>query len=336
MSNKKISELVDGNPAQSGDLLPIDRSGSNFSVTAGSVAALVTPGSAVSINGSSIAAPNFNDTTPAAEVGQENIKIQVSGNNVSFEMLNPHLGVFDYFPPASTVVNGNIMLFIGNDVSLTALNGTWWFWDNGWVNEDWLDLEPTFCVPSLPPSLTPTFDNTGHPIDFWFVDLPTANASIGQSGVSFDANSVHVYNCQDLGFNTIGASVFHGGDGDFTIDKVPGLIQISLTSDGISPLTTLDFSTVTDITHVTIVNVLNFNALAHITLHASWVMQMVQVTGAALTQASVDAILVNCDAGGVHSGTLDLSGGTSSAPTGGGANAHVLSLIAKSWTVTTN
>lgn len=38
MANTKISGLSSGNPAQSGDLLPIDRPGANFSVTAQSVA----------------------------------------------------------------------------------------------------------------------------------------------------------------------------------------------------------------------------------------------------------------------------------------------------------
>ena len=40
MANTKISALTSGNPAQSGDLLPIDRSGVNYSITAGSIAAL--------------------------------------------------------------------------------------------------------------------------------------------------------------------------------------------------------------------------------------------------------------------------------------------------------
>ncbi len=40
MANTKISALVDGNPAQSADVLPIDRAGSNFSITAGSIASL--------------------------------------------------------------------------------------------------------------------------------------------------------------------------------------------------------------------------------------------------------------------------------------------------------
>lgn len=36
--NVKISALSSGNPAQSGDLIPVARSGSNFSITAGSIA----------------------------------------------------------------------------------------------------------------------------------------------------------------------------------------------------------------------------------------------------------------------------------------------------------
>jgi hypothetical protein len=40
MANLKISQLTAGNPAQSGDLIPIDRSGSNFAVSASSIAQL--------------------------------------------------------------------------------------------------------------------------------------------------------------------------------------------------------------------------------------------------------------------------------------------------------
>lgn len=39
-SNKKISQFTNGDPAQSGDLLAADRSGVNFSISAGSIAAL--------------------------------------------------------------------------------------------------------------------------------------------------------------------------------------------------------------------------------------------------------------------------------------------------------
>ena len=39
MPSEKISQLTSGNPAQSGDLVPIARSGANYSLTAGSIAA---------------------------------------------------------------------------------------------------------------------------------------------------------------------------------------------------------------------------------------------------------------------------------------------------------
>ena len=47
MPSEKISQLTSGNPAQSGDLVPIARSGANYSLTAGSIAALAIPGNAL-------------------------------------------------------------------------------------------------------------------------------------------------------------------------------------------------------------------------------------------------------------------------------------------------
>ena len=44
MANLSISQLTPGNPAQSGDVIPIDRSDVNFSITAGSIAALAPAG----------------------------------------------------------------------------------------------------------------------------------------------------------------------------------------------------------------------------------------------------------------------------------------------------
>jgi hypothetical protein len=55
MANAKISQLASGNPAQSGDLIPIDRGGANFSLSAASVAALAAGASSLAI--SSAAAP---------------------------------------------------------------------------------------------------------------------------------------------------------------------------------------------------------------------------------------------------------------------------------------
>ena len=40
MADTKISALTSGNPAQSGDEIPIARSGANYKITAGSIASL--------------------------------------------------------------------------------------------------------------------------------------------------------------------------------------------------------------------------------------------------------------------------------------------------------
>ena len=40
MADQKISQLTDGNPAQSGDQIPVNRSGTNYRITAGSIASL--------------------------------------------------------------------------------------------------------------------------------------------------------------------------------------------------------------------------------------------------------------------------------------------------------
>jgi hypothetical protein len=50
MANLKISQLTSGNPAQSGDQIPINRGGANFSITASSIAALASGGSAPSLD----------------------------------------------------------------------------------------------------------------------------------------------------------------------------------------------------------------------------------------------------------------------------------------------
>lgn len=58
-------------------------------------------------------------------------------------------------------------------------------------------------------------------------------------------------------------------------------------------------------------------------------------TGCALTQASVDNILVSINAAGKSGGTLNMNGGTSSPPSATGIAAKN-SLIGRGWTVTTN
>jgi len=57
--------------------------------------------------------------------------------------------------------------------------------------------------------------------------------------------------------------------------------------------------------------------------------------GCALDQTTVDNIINETDANGVSNGTLNLSGGTNSAPSGASSTA-LANLISKGWTVTTN
>jgi hypothetical protein len=62
----------------------------------------------------------------------------------------------------------------------------------------------------------------------------------------------------------------------------------------------------------------------------------VDITNANLTQTSVDNILIALDTAGYSSGTVDLSGGTSAAPSVGTGQPAVTSLQGKGWSVTTN
>jgi hypothetical protein len=60
------------------------------------------------------------------------------------------------------------------------------------------------------------------------------------------------------------------------------------------------------------------------------------LSGNALNQLSIDNILSSLDLGGEINGFVDLSGGTNASPTSGAANANVVSLQGKGWTVTIN
>ena len=80
---------------------------------------------------------------------------------------------------------------------------------------------------------------------------------------------------------------------------------------------------------------LGTSALQTVTLTTVPLLEYCRFPGAALNVASVNAILQALDANGISNGTLDLSGGTSAAPTGAGVTAKT-SLQGKGWTVTTN
>ncbi len=55
-----------------------------------------------------------------------------------------------------------------------------------------------------------------------------------------------------------------------------------------------------------------------------------------LSVLAVDTVLSDLDTNGLLNGTLNLSGGTNAAPTGGGANPNLLSLAGKGWVINVN
>lgn len=103
-----------------------------------------------------------------------------------------------------------------------------------------------------------------------------------------------------------------------------GVASINLT--GCSSLAGIDFDgfPYADISSLTTITVSTLPALVSANL-----------VGAGLNVASVNAILVALDANGLPNGAVNLSGGTSAAPTGAGIVAKA-NLIGKGWTVLTN
>ena len=77
-------------------------------------------------------------------------------------------------------------------------------------------------------------------------------------------------------------------------------------------------------------------SLTSVTLNSAIDALNIYFPNCALTQASVDAILLAVDTAGFSDGFLYLSGGTSSAPTGGFLNANYVSLVGKGWQVQIN
>jgi hypothetical protein len=61
----------------------------------------------------------------------------------------------------------------------------------------------------------------------------------------------------------------------------------------------------------------------------------VELSDNALTEASVDHVLITLDSGGLTGGYIDLSGGTNSAPSVAGS-AAAASLLLKAWNVNVN
>jgi hypothetical protein len=101
-------------------------------------------------------------------------------------------------------------------------------------------------------------------------------------------------------------------------------------------MTTATFSNCPVLQSLLITPSVGTQPLANVTIADCPSLKNVQFPTAALTLASVDGILAYLDSTGVTGGTLVLNGGTSSAPTGGGANPNLVSLTGKGWTIAVN
>lgn len=166
-------------------------------------------------------------------------------------------------------------------------------------------------------------------------------------GDSFGA--VSITGCTALGsVNLTGAnlpSVDLTGCTNLTVLYLDATGNYSLNLTNCTALTTFDIGTArTDIVSLNISGcsslagvetTLGYSTLQTVTLTTLPAMSYCRFPGAALNAASVNAILVALDANGLLNGTLDLSGGTSAAPTGAGITAKN-SLVSKGWLVMTN
>jgi hypothetical protein len=116
MADEKISQLASGNPAQSADLVPVDRSGSNFAVTAGSIASLAAGGSVSSATVALSSSDLLNlratpKTLVAGQVGKTIVPI--------FVQL-----VYTYGGVIYSGVSGNTFnMFPGTNINLSYDNG---------------------------------------------------------------------------------------------------------------------------------------------------------------------------------------------------------------------
>jgi hypothetical protein len=105
VTNEKISQLANGNPAQTGDLVPIARGSSNFSLTAGSIAALNAGAGLVSpaFTGTPTAptaSPLTNDTQLATTAYADAAVAVEAGRATTAEAL---------LVPKTTTVNGHAL-----------------------------------------------------------------------------------------------------------------------------------------------------------------------------------------------------------------------------------
>lgn len=80
----------------------------------------------------------------------------------------------------------------------------------------------------------------------------------------------------------------------------------------------------------------NNNALSSVDVSGSILLTNVNLNTNTLSQSAVDAVLAALNINGASNGSVNLAGTGNAAPTGGGANADLVALQGRGWTVTTN
>lgn len=116
-------------------------------------------------------------------------------------------------------------------------------------------------------------------------------------------------------------------------------IQLADGSSGPTGITSLNISGCTSLAAINSIgpgsDITSLITVTVTTLPAMISMDLTAGTGAALNVASVNSILIALDANGLNNGAVNMSGGTSAAPTGAGLVAKA-NLIGKGWFVGTN
>ena len=142
--------LTGGTPAQAGDLALLGPNGKfDPSVIPGG-----SGGSTVSVNGTTVTDPNFNDTTPAAPAGSTNVVWLFDGSgNVSAHVVNSALSVS--FSQITSGTNNGQTLTVGLGSTLTTSS-------TGVIDANQLNGVPTTAATLLAPNFALVYNGTAY------------------------------------------------------------------------------------------------------------------------------------------------------------------------------
>lgn len=183
----------------------------------------------------------------------------------------------------------------------------------------------------LPNLTTVTYSVVIETSDLQVLDL-TALQTVGKNLI---LNNITDTTIDLSALTSIGLVANIGNSTTVTSIDLSALVSVEgLSISQMTALTTLDLSSLTTMT-----NNLSCNdnpALDTVSLNNALDNLDINFANCALTQTTVDAILLAIDTAGFSNGNMDLSGGTSSTPTGGTLNANYLNLLSNGWTVNIN